>query len=155
MSELKDRIRAVRKHFQLTIVNFAKELAVSQSHVSMLENGQSKPSSLFLKALALRFSVNEHWLLTGEGEMFKSDQPPADEPAPPDIDPNTFPIPAGETMAKVWIKELTSFLSWLATHDHIDVIGHIHFLVKENVSKYWADWQAESQSEPEDVKKVG
>lgn len=36
----------------------------------MLESGKNNPSEQTILSICREFSVNEHWLRTGEGEMF-------------------------------------------------------------------------------------
>ena len=43
---------------------------MSQSHVSRLANGETAPSDRTIVDICREFGVSEHWLRTGEGEMF-------------------------------------------------------------------------------------
>lgn len=64
-----ERIRAVRKKVGLTIVEFGDRLGVSNSAISMIENGKNNASNQTITQICQTFGVNEHWLRTGEGEM--------------------------------------------------------------------------------------
>lgn len=66
---MKDRIRAVRKHFGLTQAGFAEALGVSMSAAQKWDIGDTVPSGTTLKLICDRFGVSETWLRTGEGEM--------------------------------------------------------------------------------------
>ena len=50
---------------------FAKRLNLSQPFVSELCSGKSKPSDRTISDICREFDVNEEWLRTGEGEMFR------------------------------------------------------------------------------------
>lgn len=64
-----ERIRAVRKKVGLTIVEFGDRLGVSNSAISMIENGKNNASNQTITQICQTFGINEHWLRTGEGEM--------------------------------------------------------------------------------------
>ena len=70
MSEINSRISAVIRASGLTKTAFGEKLNVSQSHVSRLANGESAPSDRTIVDICREFGVSEHWLRTGEGEMF-------------------------------------------------------------------------------------
>lgn len=70
MDTISARIAAVIKASGLTKTAFAERLNVSQSFVSRLAVGASVPSDRTILDICREFNVNEHWLRTGEGEMF-------------------------------------------------------------------------------------
>ena len=70
MSEINSRISAVIRASGLTKTAFGERLNVSQSHVSRLANGETAPSDRTIVDICREFGVSEHWLRTGEGEMF-------------------------------------------------------------------------------------
>ena len=51
----------------LTFQAFAEKLEVSAGFVSEIEKGVKKPSAEMLYAMAMEFSININWVLTGEG----------------------------------------------------------------------------------------
>ncbi len=65
-----NRLKAVRKHASLTQKEFAAKLNVTDISVINYEKGKRHPDTKFLELLEQTFSINLHWLLTGEGEMF-------------------------------------------------------------------------------------
>ena len=67
---MKDRIRAVRKHFGMNQTEFGAEIGMKQSTVTNYELGLRVPLDVVIQAICTRFNVDEHWLRTGEGEMF-------------------------------------------------------------------------------------
>lgn len=69
MSEINSRIAAVIKACGLTKTAFAERLKVSQQHISRLAK-DGTPSDRTIVDICREFGVSEHWLRTGEGEMF-------------------------------------------------------------------------------------
>lgn len=67
--EEKDRIKAIRKEFGMTLVQFGERLGVTNAAISMVENGKNSVSEQLRKAICREFDINENWLRTGEGEM--------------------------------------------------------------------------------------
>lgn len=68
---MNERIRAVRKHFGMTQAEFSAEIGVKQGTVAGYETGSRVPLDISIQSICSRFNVDEHWLRTGEGEMFK------------------------------------------------------------------------------------
>lgn len=70
---MKDRIKMVRlsDEIALTQVDFGRRLGVTGATISRLESGDREPTEQIILAIAREFNVNEHWLRTGEGEMFR------------------------------------------------------------------------------------
>lgn len=65
-----DRIKAVRKALNMSQREFGEKLGVSRDVISNIEYGRVKPRELFFQHICKLYQVNEHWLETGEGEMF-------------------------------------------------------------------------------------
>lgn len=66
-----DRVRELRKHLNLTQVEFADRIRISQGHLTSVETGTRAVTSKFIKMLHLEFGVREEWLFDGTGEMFE------------------------------------------------------------------------------------
>lgn len=64
------RFKELRKALDIKQCDFAKELAISQGHASDIENGRKAVSNRIIEILSLKYSVNEEWLRTGNGDMF-------------------------------------------------------------------------------------
>ena len=64
------RIKELRKSLHLTQQKLADELGVSRSNIASYESGDNKISQAVITLICIKFNVNEHWLRTGEGEMF-------------------------------------------------------------------------------------
>ena len=69
---MRERITALRKELGLKQIDFAKRLGVTQASLSMIEMGHNAITEKNIKLICMTFNVNEHWLRTGEGEMFNS-----------------------------------------------------------------------------------
>ena len=67
---IQERVKALRKHFDLSQAEFGKQLGVSRDVISNLEYGRVAVSDLIINMICAKFGVNEQWLRTGEGEMF-------------------------------------------------------------------------------------
>jgi transcriptional regulator with XRE-family HTH domain len=59
------RIRELRG-FEMTQVDFARRIGVTQGYLSALENGEKEPGSAVLLAIRQEFGKSTDWLLTGE-----------------------------------------------------------------------------------------
>ena len=68
-----NRIKAVREALKLSQREFGERLGVSRDVISNIEYERVQPKDLFLLHICQMYRVNEHWLKTGEGEMFDSD----------------------------------------------------------------------------------
>ncbi|MCK5051930.1 MAG: helix-turn-helix domain-containing protein [Candidatus Cloacimonetes bacterium] len=71
---LGNRLKAVRKHFNLTQTVFASKLNITKVTIINYEKGNRYPDSKLLNLIQKLFKINLHWLLTGEGEMFITDR---------------------------------------------------------------------------------
>lgn len=68
---MNNRIKAVRKHYRLTQSEFGDRLGAKQTTVANWENSSRNPSSTVVSLICREFSVDEHWLRTGEGTMIR------------------------------------------------------------------------------------
>lgn len=67
---MRDRIKKVRKHFDLTQTEFGNRLGLKGNTITNYETGLRIPSETVIVAICREFNVNRKWLETGEGEMF-------------------------------------------------------------------------------------
>lgn len=67
---LGERIKKVRKELDLTQQKFAEFIGSTQNALTGYETGRRNPSSPVINNICKTFNVDEHWLRTGEGEMF-------------------------------------------------------------------------------------
>lgn len=70
MSDISSRISTVIKSSGLTKTAFSKKIGLSQPFVSQLASGDASPSDRTIVDICREFGVSEHWIRTGEGEMF-------------------------------------------------------------------------------------
>ena len=68
---MNERIKEVRKTLGLNQTVFGKRIGVNQSTVAAYENGTRAPLQAIVSSICREFNVNENWLRTGEGEMFR------------------------------------------------------------------------------------
>lgn len=74
---ISDRVKELRKKLDLTQREFGEHIGVSNDVVKNLEYNRVAPTDLIINVICAKFGVDEHWLRTGEGEMFpkKSEDP--------------------------------------------------------------------------------
>jgi len=70
-----DRIRLVRKEIGLKQGEFADRIGLTQTSMSMIENGRAPLTDKNIKLICATFAVDEDWLRTGNGEMFGAQSP--------------------------------------------------------------------------------
>ena len=98
---LNERISKVIEYSQLTPSEFADEIDVQRSSISHITSGRNKPSLEFIIKIKSRFpELLWDWLVTGEGEMLKSELPettiPEEQPEEDQV--RTTPLPDLFTM---------------------------------------------------------
>lgn len=67
---MKGRIKQIRKELDLTQQEFADRIGIARGNVGAYEVGKNAPSDAVISLICREFNVNEHWLRTGQGEMF-------------------------------------------------------------------------------------
>ena len=67
---MKNRIKQIRKHYNLNQEDFGKRIGAKQSTVTAYECGNRIPMDVTITSICREFGVNEEWLRTGKGEMF-------------------------------------------------------------------------------------
>jgi DNA-binding XRE family transcriptional regulator len=73
---LNERISKIIEYSNLTPSEFADEIDVQRSSISHITSGRNKPSLEFIIKIKSRFpELLWDWLVTGEGEMLKSQLP--------------------------------------------------------------------------------
>ena len=68
---INERIKDVRKSASLSQTDFAERLGTTRGVITNLEGGKTTPNEPFIKLICREFNVDEHWLRTGEGDMFQ------------------------------------------------------------------------------------
>lgn len=68
---MKSRLKGLRSYFHLSQREFALEINVSQSTLSMFGLGKRKLNNIHIHRIISEFPINEQWLYIGEGKMLK------------------------------------------------------------------------------------
>ena len=68
---MKERIQALRKALGLTQQEFADKIGLKRNSVASYEIGRNEPMEAVIVSICREFNVNEEWLRTGNGDMFK------------------------------------------------------------------------------------
>jgi len=64
------RIRHVRQTLNMSQVEFAKAIYISNGYIAELECEHRRVNDRIIHLISLTFGVNEKWLKTGDGDMF-------------------------------------------------------------------------------------
>ena len=64
------RIKKLRRELDMTQEKFGAEIGVKGNTVAQWESGRNDPPDSSIVSICREFHVDEHWLRTGEGEMF-------------------------------------------------------------------------------------
>ena len=73
MNTESERIKYLRKDIlHMTLEKFGESFGVKKSTLSIIENGKSNITDQMRKGICNAYNVSEQWLLTGEGDMFVS-----------------------------------------------------------------------------------
>ncbi len=67
-----DRIKRVRKYLDLTQREFGERIGLKGNTIAQYELGRNNPVDSALSLMIREYNINEEWLRTGEGEMFKA-----------------------------------------------------------------------------------
>jgi transcriptional regulator with XRE-family HTH domain len=66
------RIRELMRDLGLNQTTFSKECRIEQANLSAILNGKRSIGSAVINKIILSFDINKNWLMTGEGECFRS-----------------------------------------------------------------------------------
>jgi transcriptional regulator with XRE-family HTH domain len=75
-SAIGGRIALLRHSLNLTQVEFAEKILISNGMIASIELGKRKINERLLRLIKITFGANENWLRGGEGPMFQKDVPP-------------------------------------------------------------------------------
>lgn len=67
---MQNQIKELRSNVGLNQTDFGARIGVKQSTIAGWETGQRIPPDSAIVSICREFHVDEHWLRTGEGEMF-------------------------------------------------------------------------------------
>lgn len=67
---INERVKELRKVLSLSGEKFGAKLGLTRMAISKIENGQVGVSEANILSICREFNVSEHWLRTGNGDMF-------------------------------------------------------------------------------------
>lgn len=71
---ISERLRKLRKELNLSQSAFGQSLGVGRDVIGNIEYGRVEIKEHIIKLICSEFNVNEEWLRTGDGDMFKKDE---------------------------------------------------------------------------------
>lgn len=66
-----ERVKEIRSTLGLTTEKFGGRLGIQRSAISKIEHERCSLTDANIKAICREFNVDENWLRTGEGNMFR------------------------------------------------------------------------------------
>ena len=69
---MNNRVKELRKALKMSQDEFGKTVGITGSGVSKIESGDRSVTDQLVFSLCAAYKVNETWLRTGEGEMFRT-----------------------------------------------------------------------------------
>ena len=66
-----ERLKEIRKALGLTQKEFAERVGIKQNTIAQYEIGRNEPIDAVVSLICREYNVDEVWLRTGEGEMFR------------------------------------------------------------------------------------
>ena len=66
-----ERFKEIRNSLKMKQADFAKEIKLTQGHVSDTENKRKGVSDRVIEIICLKYGVREDWLRNGAGEMYE------------------------------------------------------------------------------------
>lgn len=73
MATVGERVREVRKHYNLTQVELGNLIGISGAGVGKIETNVSKPTEAALKLICSTYHINYMWLTEGRGDMMQEE----------------------------------------------------------------------------------
>lgn len=69
---MKDRIKKIRRELDLTQQEFAERLGIKRGAIANYEIGRNAPADSIVSLICREFNVDENWLRSGRGDMFRA-----------------------------------------------------------------------------------
>ena len=70
VASINNRIKELRKAAGMTLQGLGDKIGLTPSALSYIESGKSTPSNQTVLSICRVFGASEHWLRTGEGDMY-------------------------------------------------------------------------------------
>ncbi|HBT73764.1 MAG TPA: XRE family transcriptional regulator [Lysinibacillus sp.] len=67
---MNERLKILRKTLKMNQQEFSNKIGISQSALTLMENGKRTIRDVYITQMCHTFNLNEAWLRTGKGEMF-------------------------------------------------------------------------------------
>lgn len=67
---MKDQVRVLRQSLNLSQEDFAEKVGLTKNYISLVETGKRSLADRTIRDICRMYSVNEHWLRTGDGEPY-------------------------------------------------------------------------------------
>lgn len=67
---MNERIKIIRRDFELTQDEFGKKIGSARNTIANYENGNRTPSNSVVLSICREFNVNEKWLREGNGPKY-------------------------------------------------------------------------------------
>lgn len=68
---MNNRLRILRKGLNLTQEEFSKRIGIKRNTLANYEIGRNVPIDAVIFSICREFNINEEWLRTGQGDMFR------------------------------------------------------------------------------------
>lgn len=68
---MNERVKVLRKSLNLTLEKFGEQISMKKNSLSQIESGKNNLTERNVILICETFNVNEQWLRTGKGEMFR------------------------------------------------------------------------------------
>lgn len=68
---MNERVKFLRKKLNLTLEKFGEQISMKKNSLSQIESGKNNLTERNVILICEAFNVNEHWLRTGEGDIFR------------------------------------------------------------------------------------
>ena len=72
-----ENLKKIRQALGLSVAKFADKLEMSANTLTNYEQSRREPSYNLFVQLDKKLNINLNWFVTGTGEMFNKQQPPA------------------------------------------------------------------------------
>lgn len=72
METINERIKTLRKYYNLTLEKFGERIGVKKSTISNIENNRFGVTEQMIKSICREYKISESWLRNGIGDMNSS-----------------------------------------------------------------------------------
>ena len=120
---MKDRIKRVRKHAQMTQFAFGEKIGISRTGLQKLEAGENNPSEQTIRAICREFGIRRQWLEEGIEPMF----------VPEDENENTLSLIAAIQYMTLPLDERQAIRRLVLMHNGMKMIADLAMFITKNM----------------------